>query len=120
MYILLMNMLHSATHPIDLGHRLYNEEKAKTPGHIAEAIVSKGTAALQKNNQLLEEIKVIEREFGELQEGKRIEVSLIRMLEILPRTRHRADAYKGLCAELTRRGVELIIMSNRHKNKKNE
>ena len=49
----------------------------------------------------------------------RIEVELNRILEILPRTRRKADAYKGLRSKLKQQGVELVITSNGHlKNKK--
>ena len=48
-----------------------------------------------------------------------LEIELNRILEILPRTRRKADAYKGLRSKLKQQGVELVITSNGHlKNKK--
>ena len=98
------NFLNSATHLVDLGRRQGTE--------AIEPVVSKVKPIATES-----ELQVLAREFGELKAGKTIIVELHRLLTILPRTRRKADAYKGLKAELKHQGVELIITSNRsHKN----
>ena len=50
-----------------------------------------------------------------LEPGREIEVQLQDILAILPRKRHRNDAYQGLISELGRRGVKLTIKNRKIK-----
>lgn len=105
------NFLNNASHLIDLGRRQVSE--------AIEPVVSKKKSIA--TNKMQTELEALGREFGELKAGKRIVVQLRDMLRILPRERRRADAYKGLKAELNRNGIDLIITSNRsHKNNKKD
>ena len=61
------------------------------------------------------EVIVLAHEFGPMEDGKVIEVSLQRMLELLPRVRRRKDAYKRLVNHLLDAyGVKLVIVSRKH------
>lgn len=57
------------------------------------------------------EIAIIDKYFGPLADGKVIEASLSDMLQILPRQRHKSDAYKGLVGRLKALGVQLKVAS---------
>ena len=59
------------------------------------------------------ELRVLSEKFGHFYEGMIIEVSLQELLELLPRTRRRSDAYRGLVSKLKRKGVSLIITSTK-------
>ena len=86
-------------------------------GKMLETVI--GTVVSKKKSIAIpeSELQVLAREFGELKAGETITVELHRLLTILPRARRKADAYKGLKAELKQQGVDLIITSNRsHKN----
>lgn len=62
------------------------------------------------------ELEILVNEFGELRKGQAIEISLSRILELLPRNRHKADAYKGLRSALMKQyGVSLLITSSKQK-----
>lgn len=62
-----------------------------------------------------DEIMTLERIFGNLQ-GKKLEVELSRLLEILPRKRRRIDAYSALVKRLkAERDCDLIIKSRKTK-----
>lgn len=65
------------------------------------------------------EMAVLAREFGELTEGKIIEVSLSDLLRILPRSRRKSDAYNSLKKRLSALGVQLRVAPN-VKRKNNE
>lgn len=115
MYNLFMNMLHSASHLVDLGRRQIEEHHNIVP--ISESVVNNKTS--ENINKTQKEVEIISKLFGGLKEDMRIEIELNRILEILPRTRRKADAYKGLRSKLKQQGVELVITSNGHlKNKK--
>lgn len=112
-YSFLMNMFHSASHLVDLGSR--QEKIAKD---ITDPVVNKKSPVITEDKKDFE-LAILAKEFGVLNNGMRIEVELNRILEILPRTRRKADAYKGLRSKLKQQGVELVITSNGHlKNKK--
>ena len=64
------------------------------------------------------ELCILEERFGELTNGKVIEVSLQELLNILPRTRRRSDAYRPLQKRLYERGVTLQIIPNNPKKRK--
>ena len=52
----------------------------------------------------------------ELTEGKEIVMNLKEILELCPRDRRRADAYKGLVSYLSKEyGVKLTIITNKNK-----
>ena len=58
------------------------------------------------------EIAIVDKYYGPLAEGMVIEVALADMLQILPRTRRKSDAYKGLVNRLKAIvGVELKVSS---------
>lgn len=60
-----------------------------------------------------EDIETLRREYGDLTAGMTINLSLQRALELMPRTRKRSDAYKGLRNELSRLyGVALNVGNN--------
>lgn len=60
-----------------------------------------------------EDIETLRREYGDLTAGMTINLSLQRALELMPRTRKRSDAYKGLRNELMRLyGVALNVGNN--------
>lgn len=62
-----------------------------------------------------DEILILEGIYGDLNE-RAIEVELSALLEILPRTRRRIDAYNGLVKRLkAERNCELIIKSRKTK-----
>lgn len=65
---------------------------------------------------------LIDKEFGGvLPTCGNIEIELHRLLEILPRTRKRADAYKRLISKLRNEyGLNLAIVSTRKRKEKNE
>ena len=65
------------------------------------------------------EMAVLAREYGELTEGKIIEVTLSDLLQILPRSRRKSDAYNGLKKRLSALGVQLRVAPN-VKRKNNE
>ena len=76
--------------------------------------------ALQEIEVEIEDPEVqvlIEEEFGGvLPTCGNIEIELHRLLEILPRKRRKADAYKGLVSRLRNNyGLELVIVSARKK-----
>lgn len=65
------------------------------------------------------ELEILVSELGNVRSGQTKEISLSRILTILPRTRHKADAYKGLRAELRKQyGVDLVITSSKTKKNK--
>lgn len=62
------------------------------------------------------DIEVLKREYGELYEGKVIEIGLSEACKLLGRTRIRVDAFKGIISKLHRDyGVTLIIKSRKSK-----
>ena len=65
------------------------------------------------------EIEVLAREFGPMTEGKVIEIRLADLLQILPRSRRKVDAYKGLVKRAEALGVQLRVIS-RVNNQNNE
>ena len=61
------------------------------------------------------EVIVLVHEFGPMEDGKVIQVSLQQMLKLLPRVRRRKDAYKRLVNHLLDAyGVKLVIVSRKH------
>lgn len=65
-----------------------------------------------------DDIAALERKFGKLHEGQVISLSLHEALELMPRTRKKSDAYKGLKSELKRSyGVSLNVGGNNNANK---
>lgn len=68
----------------------------------------------------LSDIQRLERQYGELHEGKVIETTLQEILAVIPKKRARIDAYDSLVKNLERDyGVKLIITSRKH-NKNNK
>lgn len=109
----LIGLFNNASSLVDWTRR--QEDVQRKQEHAIGPVVSKEAPIV--TNKLQSELEALSREFGELKAGKRIVVQLRDMLRILPRERRRADAYKGLKAELNRNGIDLIIISNRsHKN----
>lgn len=109
---LFLNFINSASHLIDLGHR--QEDAVNNQYQAMEPVVSKRKSieVSEGNNP---ELEILSKEFGELSEGKQIEVTLNQLLTLLPRKRRKTDAYKGIRARLKKMGVELIITSKTKK-----
>lgn len=59
------------------------------------------------------ELCVLVEHYGELSEGRIIKVPLQELLNVLPRTRRRSDAYRTLVKKLKQMGVTLSITTNR-------
>ena len=59
------------------------------------------------------ELRVLAETFGELVEGRVIDISLQELLNLIPRTRRRSDAYRALTTKLKRKGVTLNITSQK-------
>ena len=110
MYTQFMNFLNSASHLVDLGRRQDGVLTHESPS--IEPVDEKTSIELKETNELA----ILEREFGELTKGKRIEIDLRRLLDLIPRDRRKADAYKGLKSKLFRLGVEFTITSRHHNN----
>lgn len=67
------------------------------------------------------DIEALRREYGELVDGTEINLSLQQALALMPRTRKRSDAYKGLQTELKRLyGVVLNVGKPHAYNSENE
>lgn len=64
------------------------------------------------------ELIILAEKYGELVSGKQIEVTLQELLALIPRTRKRSDAYRGLASKLERLGVKLNITTNRRKQER--
>lgn len=112
MYTQFMNFFNSATHLLDLGGRQDGVLTHESPS--IEPVDEKTSIELKETNELA----ILEREFGELTKGKRIEIDLRRLLDLIPRDRRKADAYKGVRSKLTKLGVELVITSRHPKKNK--
>ena len=69
-----------------------------------------------ENKEVDKELGVLSDVYGELYEGKIINVTLQDLLSLLPRTRKRSDAYRGLISKLKRKGVTLSITSQKSKS----
>lgn len=108
-----LNFINSAAHIIDVWHR-QEEDAVKNQYQAIEPVVSKRKSiAVSEGND--PELEILSKEFGELSEGKQIEVTLNQLLTLLPRKRRKTDAYKGIRAKLKKMGVELIITSKTKK-----
>lgn len=67
------------------------------------------------DNKLASDIKILQTRYGNL-EGLTIEITLQKLLTIVPRKRERADAYKGLVSRLKKDyNCNLIINSRKKK-----
>jgi hypothetical protein len=75
--------------------------------------VTEKEAAVTTHDDL--ELRKLEEAYGELTEGKRIEVPLQELLSLLPRTRRRSDAYRSLAKKLEHLGVSLVIVTSKSK-----
>ena len=69
------------------------------------------------NDENLSDIQRLERQYGELHEGKIIETTLQQILAIVPRHRARTDAYDSLVRQLERDYKVKLIITSRKKNK---
>lgn len=63
------------------------------------------------------DVEALEKKFGPLKDGMKIELSLTEALELIPRDRKRTDAYKALQKYLSERGVNLVVKSQKTKKK---
>lgn len=113
MYTQFMNFLNSASHLVDLGRRQEEVQTQESPS--IEPVDEKTSIGLKEIDP---ELAILEREFGELSKGKRIETDLHRLLDLIPRDRRKADAYKGVRSKLSKLGVELVITSRHPKKNK--
>lgn len=114
MYSFLLQFINSASHLVDFGGR--REEKDLNKESAIESLVSK-EQSIAKNKEINSELEILAKEYGELSNGKQIEVELNRILLLLPRKRRKVDAYKGIRSVLKRMGVELIIKSKKRNRK---
>lgn len=112
MYTQFLNMLHSATHLLDLGRRRQDEVQEVLESPSVEP-VDERTSTEQHDPEL----DILEKEFGKLHDGMKIEIDLHSLLDLIPRDRRKADAYKGLRSKLSKLGVLFIITSGHPKNK---
>ena len=112
MYTQFLNMLNSATHLLDLGRRRQDEVQEVLESPSVEPVVERTSTV---NND--PELDILEKEFGKLHDGMKIEIDLHSLLDLIPRDRRKADAYKGLRSKLSKLGVLLVIASGHHKNK---
>ena len=112
MYSLFLNMLHSASHLVDLGRR----QDVVSDHRESPSIEPVDERTSIENCDSDPELDILEKEFGSLKEGRTIEIDLHRLLDLIPRDRRKADAYKGLKSKLSKLGVEFIITSRHPKN----
>jgi hypothetical protein len=61
------------------------------------------------------DIERLENQYGKLVDGVTIEITLQKLLPIVPRERRRIEAYNGLVSELRKHGVTLNIKSRKTK-----
>lgn len=85
---------------------LHSREAQEAAPHVI-----KKAAAVSNDDD--PELLLLENTFGALTNGKVITVTLQELLTLIPRTRKRSDAYRGLCAKLRQMGVTLNITTNR-------
>ena len=82
----------------------------------APHVITKSAAPPSSNDD--PELRILADKYGELVSGKQIEVTLQELLALIPRTRKRSDAYRGLASKLERLGVKLNITTNRTKQER--
>ena len=90
MYSFLLKFINSASHLVALGRR---EEKDLNKESAIESLVSK-EQSIAKNKEINSELEILAKEFGELSNGKQIEVELNRILLLLPRKRRKVEREK--------------------------
>ena len=91
---------------------LYRREAHEAAPHV----IAKTAASPIYNDD--PELRNLADKYGELISGKQIEVSLQELLKLIPRTRKRSDAYRGLASKLELLGVRLNITTNRTKQER--
>ena len=106
MYEFFMNFVNCSSCLVDMGNR--QSDELDIPA--IDSVVNK-RKSIATDEDIDPELGILEKEFGDLSEGKQIVVELRRLLLLLPRERKKADAYKGLRSKLKKMGVELIITS---------
>ena len=82
----------------------------------APHVITKVAAPPSNNDD--PELRILADKYGELVSGKQIEITLQELLTLIPRTRKRSDAYRGLASKLERLGVKLNITTNRTKQER--
>ena len=98
-------------------NRLFSSDRKLEQKTSASIEVLAGDETKEEPAAILEskyddpEIAIVDKYFGPLAEGIVIEASLSDMLQILPRQRHKSDAYKGLVGRLKALGVQLKVAS---------
>ena len=107
--IMYFNLLRIASEEVVLSTPRSREGNDKVAPHV---IIEDATEI----NELDKELLTLSDVYGELYEGKIINVTLQELLSLLPRTRKRSDAYRGLISKLERKGVTLNITSKKSKN----
>lgn len=84
-------------------------------GGIAETIARPGNEVIVKppsNEKHADDIDALSARFP-MESGSTIDITLLELLELCPRTRRRTDAYNSLKTELSRHGITLNIQNNR-------
>lgn len=110
MYEFFMNFVNCSSSLVSMGNRQSNESDVPA----IDSVVSK-ERSIAKSDKIDSELGILANEFGELSEGKQIEVELRHLLTLLPRERKKADSYKAIKSALKKMGVELIITSKTKK-----
>ena len=106
-----INLLQIASEERVLSTPRSREEDDKVAPHV----IAKDATKIE-NKEVDKELGVLSDVYGELYEGKIINITLQDLLSLLPRTRKRSDAYRGLISKLKRKGVTLSITSQKSNN----
>ena len=108
--IMYFNLLRIASEEVVLSTPRSREGNNKVAPHVTTE-----DATNCENNESDRELRALSEKYGELYEGKIINVTLQDLLSLLPRTRKRSDAYSGLISKLKRIGVTLKVTSQKSK-----
>lgn len=91
---------------------LFGERSTVTPEYQVNNTALKDGITNDENPS---DIQRLERQYGELHEGKIIDTTLQEILAVIPKKRARTDAYDSLVKKLeSEYGVKLIITSRKH------
>ena len=101
---------------------LFGERSIVTPecqikNTAPEAKDKDGMKKIDNDEKRLSDIERLEKQYGELHEGKIIETTLQEILTAVPRHRARTDAYDSLVKNLERDYKVKLIITSRKKNK---
>ncbi len=87
--------------------------KQQEPTFTQPAVIAKKSES-ESEDKFKSDVAILSKKYGELQ-NLQIEVTLQKLLEIVPRRRHRVDAYRSLINHLKKTyNCTLIINSRKH------